>query len=260
METPSAPTCEEIEMAEIATDIEECDTVTVTTKPTNILADQDFKQRGSITITVILELYRVLISSFLILFVPQKCYSTIDGEQVAHVCTIVENAQTGSDPLYNAGFVFNCFTLATFIVMYYAEIRRENKLIAYLDVNPKCSSDNDSVGQILALLPSHNRDSIRNFDKLYTMSAYIALATFIVNTVLSGLVIYKYYLDDKTTSTFITSVLFMVTKMGDVYATVRTEPNVFYSAYMKGKVQYNDIDADKKTKYLTDKLSIILTS
>lgn len=135
--------------------------------------------------------------------------------------------------------------------MYYAEIRRENKLIAYLDVNPKCSSDNDSVGQILALLPSKNRDSIRNFDKMYTIAGYMALSSFIVNTILSGLVISKYYLDDKTTSTFITSVLFMVTKMSDVYATVRTEPNVFYSAYMKGKVQYNDIDEDKKSKYLS---------
>ena len=28
----------------------------ITIKPTNILADQDFQQRGSITITVILEL------------------------------------------------------------------------------------------------------------------------------------------------------------------------------------------------------------
>mgnify|MGYP000282887204 CR=1 FL=1 len=66
-----------------------------------------------------------------------------------------------------------------------------------------------------------------------------------INTILSGFVVYKYYLDDKTTSTFITSVLFMITKMGDVYSTVSTEKNIFYSAYLKGKIQYNDLDANK---------------
>ena len=38
----------------------------------------------------------------------------------------------------------------------------------------------------------------------------------------------------------------MVTKLGDIYATANTEKNVFYSAYLKGKIQYNDVDPDKK--------------
>ena len=37
----------------------------------------------------------------------------------------------------------------------------------------------------------------------------------------------------------------MITKMGDVYSTVSTEKNIFYSAYLKGKIQYNDLDANK---------------
>ena len=38
----------------------------------------------------------------------------------------------------------------------------------------------------------------------------------------------------------------MIQKMADVYVTVNTERNVFYSAYLKGKIQYNDVDKDKK--------------
>jgi hypothetical protein len=68
---------------------------------------------------------------------------------------------------------------------------------------------------------------------------------FIVNTILSGFVVYEYYLDSQTTSTYITNILFMVTKLADVYANVNTERNVFYSAYMKGKIQYNDVDPNK---------------
>ena len=44
----------------------------------------------------------------------------------------------------------------------------------------------------------------------------------------------------------------MVTKLADVYSNVNTEKNVFYSAYMKGKIQYNDVDPDKVTLLLQD--------
>jgi hypothetical protein len=37
----------------------------------------------------------------------------------------------------------------------------------------------------------------------------------------------------------------MVSKLGDVYVTVNTEQNIFYSAYLKGKIQYNGVDPDK---------------
>jgi hypothetical protein len=206
--------------------------------PVSILQDQDFQQKAGVTITVLLELYRVMIASFLILFVPQKCED--------HVCTISENAQTGSDHLYNAGISFNCITLIAFLGMYFAEIKREGKLIAYLDTNPKCKTDNESVGLVLEKLQVERKTTILFYDNLYQKTGYFALVCFIVNSVLSGVVVYKYYLDDKTTSTFITSVLFMITKMGDVYSTVNTERNIFYSAYLKGKIQYNDLDADKK--------------
>jgi len=204
------------------------------------MGDQDFQQKTGVTVTVILELYRVLIASFLILFVPQTC-----GD---HICSIEENAQTGSDPLYNAGFTFNCITLAAFLTMYFAEIKREGKMIAYLDVNPKCMTDNESVGLVLERLPIERKNTILFYDAFYQKSGYAALTCFVINTILSGFVVYKYYLDDKTTSTFITSVLFMITKMGDVYSTVSTEKNIFYSAYLKGKIQYNDLDANKDLK------------
>lgn len=205
-----------------------------------ITQDQDFQQKLGVSVTVLLEFYRVMIASFLILFVPQKC-----GD---HVCTISENAETGSDHLYNAGFSFNCITLIAFMAMYFSEIKREGKLIAYLDVNPKCKSDNESVGEVLQRLPTERSKTILFYDNLYQKTGYFALTCFVVNTTLSGIVIYKYYLDDKTTSTFITSVLFMITKMADVYSTVKTEKNIFYSAYLKGKIQYNDLDANKDVK------------
>ena len=200
------------------------------------LQDQDFNQKVSVSISIILELYRVLVSSFLVLFVPQKC-----GD---HVCSLSENMVL-ENHLYSAGLVFNFITMASFLAMYTFEIKRENRLITYLEVNKSVASDNNSVGIALEKLPQDKRDSIWQLDKYYMYSGRASILMFIVNTILSGFVVYEYYLDSQTTSTYITNILFMVTKLADVYANVNTEKNVFYSAYMKGKIQYNDVDPNK---------------
>ena len=200
------------------------------------LNDQDFMQKVGMAPVVALEMYRVIVSSFLVLFVPQKCDD--------HVCTLSENMVLEND-LYNAGLVFNFLTMAAFLAMYTFEVKRENRLITYLEVNKGQASDNASVGLALNKLPLDKRDSIWELDKYYIYSGWTAIIMFIINTILSGFVVYEYYLDSQTTSTYITNILFMVTKLADVHSNVSTEKNVFYSAYLKGKVQYNDVDPDK---------------
>ena len=200
------------------------------------LNDQDFNQKISISSVVALEMYRVIVSSFLVLFVPQKCDD--------HVCSLKENMVL-ENHLYNAGLIFNFITMASFLAMYTFEIKRENRLITYLEVNKSVPTDNVSVGNALAKLQVSKRDSIWELDKYYMYSGFTSINIFIINTILSGFVIYKYYLDSQTTTTYITNILFMVTKLIDVYANVNTEKNIFYSAYMKGKIQYNDVDPDK---------------
>jgi hypothetical protein len=206
--------------------------------------NQDTNQKIGVTIAVVVEIYRALIASFLILFVPQSC-----GD---HICSFSENAETGSDPLYNAGFVFNFITMATFVALYYAEVRREVKLIAYLDVNPSRPSDNESVGQVLEKIQPQHKEVILYYDSLYIKAGYTTITCFAINSVLSGLVIYKYYLDDKTTTTFITSLLFVIQKLQQVYVTLKTDKNIFYSAYLSSKVQYNDLDKDKIVKEIEE--------
>ncbi len=198
--------------------------------------DQDFLQKVGMAPVVAIEMYRVIVSSFLVLFVPQKCDD--------HVCSLSENMVLEHD-LYNAGLVFNFLTMAAFLAMYTLEVKRENRLITYLEVNKEKASDNNSVGLALDKLAVDKRDSIWQLDKYYIYSGWTAIIMFIVNTILSGFVVYEYYLDSQTTSTYITNILFMVTKLADVHSNVSTEKNVFYSAYLKGKVQYNDVDPDK---------------
>jgi hypothetical protein len=64
--------------------------------------------------------------------------------------------------------------------------------------------------------------------------------------VLSGIVILKdHYLDDKTLTVFITNGLFMALKLNDTQTVTATDKNIFLSAYLTRRIQYNDVDPDK---------------
>ena len=201
------------------------------------IQSQDFSQKIGIAPVVIFELYRVLISSCLILFVPQKCDD--------HVCDFKENL-VFENGKYTTGVVFNFITFASFLALYFVEVKRENILINYLEVSTNVASDNISVGKTLELLPKEKKASILYLDKCYQRGGFFMLFLFVANAILSGFVVSDYYLDKQTTSTFVTNILFIITKLIDIYTAANTEENIFYSAYLKGRIQYNDVDPDKK--------------
>lgn len=206
---------------------------------TKCCQDQDFQQKKNVAITVMFEFYRVLVSSLLILFVPQKC-----GDAV---CSYSENMIPTSNKYY-AGLTLNFVTMCWLVLLYGVEIKRENRLITYLEVNKLLPTDNESVGKAMEHLNVTRRNQILGIDWYYQKMGMIAMMLFLANTTLSGLVIYDYYLDNQTTTTFVTNVLFMLTKILEIYGTIQTEKNVFYSAYMVQRVQFNDVDPDKYEK------------
>jgi len=207
-----------------------CDSLSETFK------DQDFKQKVGMYISFITEFYRALMGSFLILFVPQKC-----GD---HICNTSDNINTG-DNLTDSAFSFNVIVFVLFLHMYFAELRRETKLIDYLHINPELPRDNDAVGEALVRLPEEKRNCIWYWDKYYSRSGKLAMIGYIVNMVLSGFVVFNHYLDDKTLTVFITNGLFMALKLNDTQTTTATDKNIFLSAYLTRRIQYNDVDPDK---------------
>ena len=202
--------------------------------------DQDNKQRISVGFQFLFELYRVVTSSLLILFVPQMC--------VDHVCTINENL-VWVYPIYNITLVLNFTSMFSLFTMYVIEIQRENILIKYLHVNLELPNDNSSVGNKLTQITIQNSDKIYKIDKYYQLSSYIASFIYTLNIMFSAAVVNHFYAGGQTLSTFITYVLFMATKLYSVYTITSTEKNIFYSAYMKTNVQFNDIDTNYKIVY-----------
>ena len=198
--------------------------------------DQDFKQKVGMYSAFIMEFYRVLMGSFLLIFVPQKC----GGE----ICGMFENVIVGM-PLIDTAFAFNVLTFGVFLAMYYAELTRENAMINYLHVNPELPRDNDAVGEMLVKLPEHKKDFILNWDKNYQTIGRIGMGMFVINLGFSGYAVFTHYLDNKTITVFITNALFMALKLYDTKLITETEQNIFLSAYLTRKIQYNDVDPDK---------------
>lgn len=198
--------------------------------------DQDFNQKLGVASTLLLEIYRVLMGSFLILFVPQNCD---DG-----LCSITQNANR-EDTLSQVTLAFNTLTMFSFLGMYLVEVRRENKLINYLEVNRFTPVDNESVGESLEKLPTIKKQNILDYDGYYQTTGYVSTGAFLINAVLSSIIVYSNYLDNTTLTVYLTNLLFMGMKVVDVYYTVNTKKNIFYSAYLKNKVQFNDVDPDK---------------
>jgi len=199
------------------------------------LEDQDFMQRMSVLPNVLLELYRVITSSLLIIFVPQFCDD--------HICTLHDNLQW--DPqlqIYNVTIVFNFITLFICVCMYTIELRRENRLIKYLDVNPKKPNDDEDVAAIMAIVPADKKEKLYQVDREYQIISYIAMTVFGLNSILSGIIVNIFYLNDQTNTTFVTYMLFMLLKLVNVYFISNTKKNVFYSAYLKTNLQFNDLD------------------
>jgi|TARA_B100000035_G_scaffold116948_1_gene99129 hypothetical protein len=197
---------------------------------------QDTKQKINVAISFGLEFYRVLMGCLLIVFVPQKC-----GDKI---CGLGENVFDGH-VLTDVAFYFNLVSCLVFCVFYNYEIKRENMLINYLEVNDDLPNDNDEVGKMLLKLPREKKDAILHMDGVYQLSGYLCMVMFLLNTVISGVPIFIHYLDNKTITVYITNVMFLAFKINDAYSVVNTDKNIFYSAYLSTKLQFNDVDPDK---------------
>ena len=199
-----------------------------------VLTSQDFRQKMNMIFSVSIELYRVMVSSLLLIFIPQRCENS-------NMCTIIQNV-TNKDGNYRIGLIINYITMSCFVVLYMCETRREEKLIKLLEVNNRISSDNESVGKRLEMFSEEKRKLLFSIDNQYKNTSYLVMCMFVVNAIYSWFIIYEHSLGNQTLFNFITNILFMLSKLSTIIVIIRTKKNVFLSAYLNTKVQFNDID------------------
>lgn len=200
-------------------------------KKENNSCSQNSKQRIIIFFECIIEIYRVVIGTCLITFVPQRC-GNIDCDHIWYVY---------GKTMVDIAYYINIGTLFCFLILFLVEMIRENRIINYLEVNPLLGTENTIVGEILQELDPVKRSKLYCIDTIYVGWSIFCLGCFGANTIVSGIVIIR-NLDSNTISGFITNILFMFTKLYRIYFVIHTEKNVFYSAYLINFVQFNDLD------------------
>jgi hypothetical protein len=201
-------------------------------------SSQDCQQRVLMGIECIIELYRVVIGTCLIWFIPHSCGSEPNSTPNLDQDQPCGWLQSGV-PSY--AIYLNLITLGSFLVLYGIEVYRENTLISYLEVTPLLGTDNASVGEIVAKLDAKKRKKLYRIDTVYFGVGGFCMCAFGANSIFSGIVLLD-HIDNKTISTFVTDILFMMTKLYRIYYVINTEKNIFYSAYMTTFVQFNDLD------------------
>ena len=195
--------------------------------------NQDRKQRMKVFSQFGVEFYKILTGCLLLLFVPQDC----DGS----ICSM-DQIVGYEDAFYKTTLCFNIVTFFSFLVLYGAELKRENGLIELLEVNVNKARDNNSVGLELMRLSEEKRMVLKNNRKNYNNSGKVSSILFIVNTLFSAINLYQYQTGSKTMTVFMTNVMFTATKLGNIFSIVGADENVFFSSYMVRKVQFNDVD------------------
>lgn len=214
----------------------------------DMLKDQDTQQKLNVALTLVLEVYRVLMGAMLVLFVPQNC----NGQ----ICSLSDNFDRDDGGLTKSAFALNMLTVTSFLVLYKIEVSRENRMIDYLNVNPELPRDNEAVEEALLKLDPSKKEEIWKLDGHYQKAGYFCMGAFGLNSVVSLIVIFSNYLDDKTLTVLITNLLFLSMKIKDVFAVVNTEKNVFLSSYLTRKIQFNDIDPDHLPKIEDSKVEL----
>jgi len=194
----------------------------------------DSKQRVTTTCLMFLEFYKILMATFLVLFVPQKCEE--------EVCTITENFFK-RDPAHLAALISNFTTFVSVLYFYYIEMKRENWCIKYLDID--LTKPNNYLDDEIEAYPKYKKQ-MNQLNKSYLKSMYASSTLLVINFGISGTAIGFDYVGTNTITTMLSFFLLISSKLYSAYVTgtdsVKKERAL--SAYMKTAKTYNTIDED----------------
>lgn len=196
----------------------------------------DTKQRIQSGFTFILEFYKVLMGSFITLFVPHQC-----GD---HICSMNE--------IFSQADEFRMFVLAVnfisciqLIILYALEIKRENWCITYLDIDPK--KPNNNLDTEIEEYPEFKKQ-MTQINKNYKKFSLICVVAQSFNIFVSVIDLGLHWYGSVSLSPLIGYVILMLTKLHNTYfisdASLKKERA--YSAYLTISKTYNTIDEDKR--------------
>ena len=197
--------------------------------------DVDNKERLKVAILFLLQSYKVIMGSMLVVFVPRQCDDDI--------CSFRQNVQ--NTETYNlAALSFNFMSIAAFLITYAVELRRENFCVHNFDI------DHDVGDNNLAIVLKNKPDLLKELHSHNNLYYRVTAATFfvyLVNFILSDIVLYN----DPTfwkvgLAPYFSYILLILMKLYNCYfiSSSSIKEDKALSAYMTEFSSFNVIDAD----------------
>lgn len=207
------------------------------------MSNQDKSQKIRIVFRFFFEIYKILTSTLLIFFVPQKCD---DGTRL---CSFTENFNR-IDPYNTFVLYFNITTSIFFFVYYLIEIYRERIYIQLLDID--YTKDEENYYEEVKQFPKIKR-KINDVNYLFYNFNLLLIGIFVINIIVSVVVISNYYLNDLTVFIAITNTIIILDKLLRSYFIARKSyyEKKAYSMYTVKDVTFNTVD--KRIKKLRKK-------
>ena len=197
----------------------------------------DNQQRLTAAGTMLLEFYKVLMGTFLVVFVPQKC-----GEEV---CGLSDNI-SNDDVLHRAALINNLVTFVAVLVFYGVEVRRENWCIEHLDIDP--AKPNNHLDLEIEKYPRIKCDMAK-MNKRYLRALYAASGLIAANFGLSSAAIFRDYAGSSTITSMASFAILVAMKLYSAREIgVRSvDEERAFSGYLTIARTYNTIDADHRS-------------
>lgn len=192
-----------------------------------------------------MEMYRAITGSLLSIFVPQACIGVQNGTDVCSISTLAR-LEDETTPLRLVATTLNWATLATFLVLYTVETRRENFCVEWFDVDP--SKPDDNLVREDNSMPAELRKTLDAWNRSYRLAARVTTVAVVGNVVTSA-----FYVSDRSTAGTVSSVvsftMLLVLKLVASNAVTGDRTGV-RSAYLSEHTSFNVIDADKRDQFV----------
>jgi hypothetical protein len=190
-----------------------------------------YLQAAFIVVHSIFEVYRAVISSFLTVFVPQRCPNGL-------ICSLYDNV-VPRDQLESLAIGFNAFMAFYFCMLFLFEATRERQIQEYLAISKEAPRSKKHLVDLMCNMDKDERTELLRINNSYRLTGIYMMVFFFVNSGLSWAVVYKNYLDNSTFITFTTNALFMINKLYGVLKITSSGEYNIYSAYLNDNLVYN---------------------
>ena len=200
--------------------------------------DIDTKERMKIALVFLLQSYKVLMGSMLVLFVPQMCDD--------NVCSIVDNLYK-EEALHRKSLVLNFISTLSFAICYTIELKRENWCVENLDIDDDFGDNNLPI--VLKNRPELE-ESLHKINNRYYYSSHITTVLYAINLIVSTISISLNNAGNATVTAYLSFVILILLKLNNaVYISKDSKKNnKALSSYMTELQSFNVIDKDKRNK------------